>query len=156
MALTKRKRTDLEAAAEAIVRGEHGDPFAWLGMHELGLSEVAIRTFQPEAEQAFVIDRKSGRNAGEMSRIHANGLFSLDLPKRKRFGYRLRLLKHGGERVITDPYSFLPLLGEMDAHLIGEGNHLRIYEKLGVRQIIQATSASQDHELKSDRTVRNS
>jgi 1,4-alpha-glucan branching enzyme len=131
MALTKRQRSDVDAALEAIVRGEQGDPFAWLGMHELGKAGVVIRTFQPQAGQAFVLDLKSGKNAGEMSRIHAHGLFSLELPKRKRFDYRLRLQADGAEQVIDDPYDFPPLLGEVDIHLIGEGNHLLIYEKLG-------------------------
>src|SRR5690606_37902324 len=32
---------------------------------------------------------------------------------------------------IEDPYRFPPVLGEMDAHLIAEGNHLGLYERLG-------------------------
>ena len=32
---------------------------------------------------------------------------------------------------IDDPYRFPPILGELDAYLIAEGKHLRLYEKLG-------------------------
>ena len=48
------------------------------------------------------------------------------------FPYRLRLEVGGGNTVeIDDPYRFPPVLGELDAYLIAEGNHLRLYEKLG-------------------------
>ncbi len=43
--------------AEAIVRGEHGDPFAVLGPHALsqgGRSAVAIRTFLPGATEVSI------------------------------------------------------------------------------------------------------
>ena len=35
------------------------------------------------------------------------------------------------ERSIDDPYRFPPILGEIDVHLIAEGRHLRLDEKLG-------------------------
>ena len=42
-----------------------------------------------------------------------------------------------GTFTIEDPYAFPPTLGELDLHLIGEGRHEQIYEKLGahVREI---------------------
>ena len=41
-------------------------------------------------------------------------------------------MKAGGERrSIDDPYRFPPILGEIDVHLIAEGRHLRLDEKLG-------------------------
>ena len=36
-----------------------------------------------------------------------------------------------GTFTIDDPYSFPPTLGELDLHLIGEGRHEELYEKLG-------------------------
>ena len=48
-----------------------------------------------------------------------------------RFPYRLLVEADGTERSIDDPYSFPPILGEMDVYLIAEGRHLRLDEKLG-------------------------
>ncbi len=32
-----------------------------------------------------------------------------------------------------DPYRFLPTLGDIDLHLFNEGNHRRLWERLGAR-----------------------
>lgn len=46
--------------------------------------------------------------------------------------YQLRIKEGDHERVIYDPYSFRsPHLTDFDIHLFAEGNHHRIYEKLG-------------------------
>jgi len=46
--------------------------------------------------------------------------------------YQLRLKEGEHDRVIYDPYAFrTPYLTDFDIHLFAEGNHHRIYEKLG-------------------------
>src|SRR5690606_4551112 len=118
------------AGVEALVRGDHGGPFALLGPHRAGDGELVVRTFQPHAARAWLVDADSGRSAGEMSREHPEGLFVGTLADGK--AYRLRLELTGGHTVeLDDPYRFPPILGEMDVYLIAEGNHLRLYEKLG-------------------------
>src|SRR5439155_21632856 len=32
---------------------------------------------------------------------------------------------------LRDPYAFAPTIGELDLHLVGEGSHERLYERLG-------------------------
>jgi 1,4-alpha-glucan branching enzyme len=39
--------------------------------------------------------------------------------------------KDGRTQQALDPYSFLPVLGDLDLQLFNEGNHYRTYEKLG-------------------------
>jgi 1,4-alpha-glucan branching enzyme len=131
MTRTRAGKGALDAAGvEALVRGDHGDPFGILGPHEAEGGGLVVRTFQPQAARAWLIDASSGRAAGELSRQHADGLFVGTLPNGN--AYRLRLEVGAGNTVeIEDPYRFPPLLGEMDAYLIAEGNHLRLYEKLG-------------------------
>jgi 1,4-alpha-glucan branching enzyme len=52
--------------------------------------------------------------------------------------YRLRL-EVGEQTVeIDDPYRFDAILGELDVYLIAEGNHLRLYDKLGAHPIEMA------------------
>ena len=131
MARTRTRKGTLDpAGVEALVRGDHGDPFRILGPHEADDGGTVVRTFQPQAARAWLIDAHTGRAAGELSRKHAEGLFVGTLPNGN--AYRLRLEVGAGNTVeIDDPYRFPPLLGEMDAYLIAEGNHLRLYEKLG-------------------------
>jgi 1,4-alpha-glucan branching enzyme len=61
------------------------------------------------------------------------GLFGAFLPGREApLRYRLRFHFAGGatwER--DDPYRFLPTLGELDLHLLGEGRHRRLWDALG-------------------------
>src|SRR6185503_1784144 len=47
-------------------------------------------------------------------------------------GYRLRLVDGAGRaRDIEDPYRFPSTLSDYDLHLLGEGTHYRIFDKLG-------------------------
>jgi 1,4-alpha-glucan branching enzyme len=121
----------LEAgAAAAIVQGRHGDPFAVLGMH--GESPPVVRTFQPAASAVAVIDAANGERLAELERQHPDGLFVGAMAGRAgRFAYRLELVQGERRTEIEDPYRFPPVLGELDVHLLAEGTHLRIYEKLG-------------------------
>ena len=118
MIRTKARPGSLDPAAiEALVRGNHGDPFGVLGPHPDGAGGLVVRTFQPHAGRVWLIDAASGRSAGEMSRAHAEGLFVGTVPDREApFPYRLRLEIGGGNTVeIDDPYRFPPILGEMDS-----------------------------------------
>jgi 1,4-alpha-glucan branching enzyme len=124
------------AAIEALVRGDQADPFGLLGAHDGVGGGAVVRTFQPHAERVWLIDPTSGHAIGELSREHAAGMFVGELPDRKApLAYRLRLEVGGTTMEIDDPYRFPPLLGELDAYLIAEGNHLRLYEKLGAHPI---------------------
>jgi 1,4-alpha-glucan branching enzyme len=132
MARTRtRARGGDRSALEAIAHGDHGDPFAVLGLHPAD-DGLVFRTFQPHADRVWLLDAKNGRSLGELSREHPAGLFTTNLPDRKEpFAYRLRLEAGEQRREIDDPYRFPAILGEMDVYLIAEGNHLRVYEKLG-------------------------
>ena len=125
-------------AIDALVRGDHGDPFALLGPHRAAAGQMVVRTFQPQASRVWVLD-KSGAAIAELSREHAGGLFVGALGKRRTpFVYRLRL--EVGEQTVErdDPYRFDAILGDLDVHLIGEGNHLQIYDKLGAHPLEMA------------------
>jgi 1,4-alpha-glucan branching enzyme len=122
---------------ERLVRGEHHEPHRLLGAHpEAG--RVRVRAWRPDASQvSVVVDGKRE----VLERIHPAGLFEGTLPGRTgaepRAGterlppYRLEV--SDGRRVVEveDPYRFLPTLGELDQHLIGEGRHERLWERLG-------------------------
>ena len=59
---------------EAIVAGRHGDPFAFLGMHEAE-GGLCVRAFLPDAASVAVVDSASGAVAVNGKRVHPAGLF---------------------------------------------------------------------------------
>ena len=117
----------------AIVAGNHRDPFSILGVHPAG-SRLVARCFVPHADEvtAFTL---SGKEIGRLLRRHDAGFFDGILTIRKRQPVRYCARNAGGEWRITDPYSFGPVLGPMDDYYIGEGSHLRLFDKLGAHPI---------------------
>jgi len=115
-------------AIEALARGESGDPFGLLGLFE-GPDGLFVRTVQPGAARVWALTQ--GGVATELLREHEAGVFGGRVPGRGRSAYRLRVEADGSVREIDDPYRFPFLLGQLDVHLLGEGNHLRLYEVLG-------------------------
>ena len=114
---------------EAIVKGQHADPFGILGLHEVDGTWVA-RTFIPHADTVRAYDSE-GRVIGELTKVHPAGFFEgkVDLYRRQPVHYAAS--NDGGEWDVLDPYSFGPVLGPMDDYYIGEGSHLRLFDKLG-------------------------
>src|SRR3954454_12603452 len=124
------------ADVEAIVHARHGDPFASLGMHPSSAG-VYVRVFLPDAESVAVIESATGQIAARAERIHPVGMFVASMAdRREMFRYRLRVRWGGHEQEFADVYSFGPVLGELDLHLLVEGNHLASYRKLGAHPIV--------------------
>jgi 1,4-alpha-glucan branching enzyme len=116
----------------AIITGNHRDPFAYLGLHENEHGTLEIRTFQPGATRVVVVDVKSGKALSELDEVDNAGLFCGPIHRRhNRFPYRLQVHQDGEDFEIEDPYRFPPVLGEMDVWLLAEGTHYRPYERLG-------------------------
>ncbi len=117
---------------KAIIEADYGDAFALFGMHEDGPNgTLVVRTFQPDADAVAVVVAATGETIADLGKIHPDGLFAGGLGVKQRFPYRLRIRRGGGTWEIHDPYGFMPILGEMDLYLLGEGRHLRAYDKLG-------------------------
>jgi 1,4-alpha-glucan branching enzyme len=117
----------LSPEAYAVIEGRHPDPFHYLGWHPDGETPT-VRAFLPDAAEVAAID-EDGR-ATVLPRIHDAGLFAGHLQSRRP---RYRLRARFGDRVIEmeDPYRFAPVLSDLDLHLLAEGRHLRLYDKLG-------------------------
>jgi len=106
------------------------DPFSYLGMHRDD-GGLVVRATLPHASRAYVCERGDEKLA-EMQRVDDDGLFELRLPQRRTsFDYSLVAETPRGREEIEDPYRFGPILGEMDAYLIAEGTHLRLWDVLG-------------------------
>jgi 1,4-alpha-glucan branching enzyme len=120
---------------EALCQGRHGDPFGVLGPHRDAAGGLWIRAFLPGATQVRALS-PGGRSLGQFECRHVAGLFERKVARSG--AYRLDVTwADGSSALLEDPYRFGPVLGELDAWLLGEGSHLRPYEVLGAiaRQI---------------------
>jgi len=118
---------------DSLLNAEHSDPFHILGAHLVEREEkpaIAIRAYLPGAEQAWVL-RDSEVFPAQL--IHPDGFFETVFPDETPvFPYRLRArYGEGNEIEFEDPYRFPPFLSEFDLYLLGEGTHVKPYEKLG-------------------------
>ena len=132
-------------AVAAIAGGYHSTPFDILGIHPHtveGKPAIVIRTFQP---QALTVSVLRGYQAYPMRRVHQDGFFEAVFHQSEFFHYRLSITLpalDGGRQTyeIDDPYRYPPVLTDFDLHLLGEGTHFRLYEKLGARILEHAGS----------------
>ena len=115
---------------DTLVRREHPDPHSLLGAHPID-GGVVIRALRPTACE--VRAEIEGGPTVELELVHPGGAFEgvvpgAELPLR----YKLEVdYGDAGTFTIDDPYAFTPTLGELDLHLISEGRHEELYEKLG-------------------------
>jgi len=109
-----------------LVAGEHHDPHSILGPHPHD-GAVTLRVLRPLAERVTVV-----YEGGRIDLQHEyDAVFAGALPVPHVPDYRLEVV-YGGEATRTDdPYRFLPTLGEVDLHLIGEGRHEQLWQVLG-------------------------
>ena len=112
----------------ALLRAEHGNPFAFLGVHQQG-DRILVRTWQPGALEVELLGA-DGESLGFMHE-QVPGLFIGKMPAREP--YRLRINWDGGVQETEDPYAFGPQLGELDIHLFAEGNHRQLGRCFGAQ-----------------------
>lgn len=119
---------------DRIVWNQHQNPFEVLGPHLIQDGDKAIwsvRAYLPDAKAAWVV-LPEARTEHPMQSVHHPHFFECQLEVSTLNHYQLRIQEGDHERVIYDPYSYRsPLLTDFDIHLFSEGNHHRIYEKLG-------------------------
>ena len=118
-----------------IVNNLHHDPFEILGAHpqeEKGkTTSWVIRTYLPKA-QAVTVICPDQRKEYPMTSVHHPNFFECTIEIEELANYQLKIKEADHEKVIYDPYAFRSSkLTDLDIHLFGEGNHHRIYEKLG-------------------------
>ncbi|MGK7899891.1 MAG: 1,4-alpha-glucan branching enzyme [Hormoscilla sp.] len=119
---------------DRIVWNQHHDPFEVLGPHQIednGKTSWVVRAYQPTAEAVWVLC-PDDRSEHQMQSVHNPHFFECTIEKQELANYQLKIKEGEHERVIYDPYAFRsPKLTDLDIHLFAEGNHHRIYEKLG-------------------------
>ncbi|HVV08546.1 1,4-alpha-glucan branching protein GlgB [Amycolatopsis sp.] len=113
------------ADIDHLLAGSHHDPHSVLGVHTAG-GQVVVRALLPGARSVTVL---GADHKFELNRV-ADSLFAAVLPENPG-DYRLAADYDGRAIEIDDPYRWLPTVGELDLHLIGEGRHERLWDALG-------------------------
>jgi 1,4-alpha-glucan branching enzyme len=115
-----------------LLDAEHDDPFGVLGMHHIGEIWV-VRSLRPDAKEIEIVDTDHVERRFPATLIAKEGLFEAQLEGvTEAFDYLLVVTTWSGEIFqVSDPYSYGPVLGELDTYLYRMGNHYEIYEKLG-------------------------
>jgi 1,4-alpha-glucan branching enzyme len=129
----------LSLALDSLANATNGDPFAVLGPHAGrvdGQDTLVLRTLQLDADRVDVLRLDEARepvSVTRMQRVHPAGIYESAFPNVVQpFRYRFRVSgPDGRSRDIEDPYRFPRVMGDVDLHLLGEGNHLRMWERLG-------------------------
>ena len=120
------------AEAEALAGARHRDPFGALGPHDASGARV-VRAMLPGANGVEVLRRDDRRPIGRLSAGEVHGLFeglvSDGAP------YLLRIDWPQTVQETEDPYSFAPVMGELDLHLFNEGRHFELAEALGANVV---------------------
>ncbi|MER6849313.1 1,4-alpha-glucan branching enzyme [Streptomyces flaveolus] len=111
---------------ERLLAGTHHDPHSVLGAHPVP-GGIAVRVFRPYALAVTVL---AGELRAELGH-DGDGFFSGLLPLDEVPAYRLLVAYEGTVQETEDPYRFLPTLGDLDLHLIGEGRHEQLWQALG-------------------------
>ncbi len=122
-----------KAEVDALVVGQHHDPFAVLGLHKIGRGFVS-RAFVSGADTltAHTLD---GLKIGDLTKTHDAGFFEGAVKLKERQPLRFEATNAGGNWHVIDPYSFGPVLGPLDDYYVAQGTHLRLYDKMGAHVI---------------------
>ena len=133
-ARTDRPGVPLPVDSETLARvaaGEHHAPHSVLGAHLDDYGHVTIRTVKHLAEAVSVVT-----SAGSFPMSHESGGVWVAVLEPVDQGhvpdYRLEVTYEGqAPQQADEPYRYLPTVGEIDLHLIGEGRHERLWDALG-------------------------
>ena len=127
-----------DADRALLLAGAHHDPHRILGAHggaREGVDGAWVRAFHPDAVACEL--RLDGERPVSIAPL-GGGLFegfcAGALPP-LRYLLRFRFA-NGNHFERDDPYRFSPTLGPLDLHLIGEGNHERLWDALGARPFL--------------------
>jgi 1,4-alpha-glucan branching enzyme len=122
---------DWTSEMRRLVAGAHHSPHDVLGVHRDGTATI-VRAFHPDALEIAVAH---AGGVEPMRRVDDAGLYEARIDAPDLPGYRLRVRTPSATWEADDPYRFTPTLGELDLHLIGEGTHHALWQRLGARVI---------------------
>ena len=117
------------AEIDALLRADHGDPFAALGPHRIKRTLV-VRAVLPNAVSVKAVDPKTKKTIAEFQEP-VPGFFEGRLGIKKNIPYKLLINWGEAEQLTDDPYRFTTVIPDEDLWLLSEGTHLRPWNWFG-------------------------
>ena len=113
-----------------LLHGDHWDPHSFLGLHPSDGKQV-IRIYRPGATEVYL--HVHGKSV-PARKIHEAGIFDYNVSETLSFkDYKIY---HQNGILAEDPYTFMPVWGEVDSHLFNKGVHYKLYEVMGAHRIV--------------------
>jgi 1,4-alpha-glucan branching enzyme len=127
---------DIAEQIRLIVSCDYHDPFEVLGPHQVEGEKgrrLAIRAYEPGARELHIVETANPKKQYAMKPAYEPHFFEyLFEGGREAFAYQLRAVYESGqERTFHDPYCYGSWLTDQDLYLFSQGDHHRVYEKLG-------------------------
>ena len=120
---------------ERLAQGAHHNPHAILGAHPHE-GAITIRTLRPGARSVTLV--LASERVPMMHEAHGVWLASVsgtEVPD-----YRIDVQYESDVIPSDDAYRYLPTLGDVDLHLLGEGRHEELWKRLGAHVQRYSTS----------------
>ncbi len=119
-----------------LAESRHHSPHAILGLHQDGKDWV-IRALRPFAKS---VTAKAKKDSFELTHRYG-GIWEYQGKGKLPGDYRLvASYESAPDWVSDDPYRYLPMIGDLDLHLIGEGRHEQLWQALGAHFVAQSDS----------------
>ena len=130
---------------DRVLGGSHHNPHGVLGAHPV--TDGTVVRVRPHADEVAVLVGGDPERAYPLVRVHDAGLWSG--VGEQPGDYRLRVRYGDDVHTVDDPYRWLPTLGEIDLHLIGEAPRAAVGRPRRARpQLRHIERAGQRHELR--------
>ena len=121
---------------QLLAEGKHHSPHSILGLHQDGKDWV-IRALRPFAKS---VTAKGKKESFELTH-RFGGVWEYQGKGKLPGDYRLvTSYESVSDWVSDDPYRYLPMIGDLDLHLIGEGRHEQLWQALGAHFVEQSDS----------------
>ena len=121
---------------QLLAESRHHSPHSILGLHQDGKDWV-IRALRPFAKS---VTAKGKKDSFELTH-RFGGVWEYQGKGKLPGDYRLTATYESApDWVSDDPYRYLPMIGDLDLHLIGEGRHEQLWQALGAHFIEQKDS----------------
>jgi 1,4-alpha-glucan branching enzyme len=120
-----------------LLNFRHSNPHSFLGIHPTDNKEWVINIWKPDVIQVNIsINKKKFKAVNQFM----PGFFVAKIPYRvlDKFNPYVVEVVYANQNSYKyiDPYCFWPTLGDLDIHLLGEGQHHEMYKKLGSHVMI--------------------
>jgi 1,4-alpha-glucan branching enzyme len=121
---------------QLLAESRHHSPHSILGLHQDGKDWV-IRALRPFAKS---VTAKAKKDSFELTHRYG-GIWEYQGKGKLPGDYRLvASYESAPDWVSDDPYRYLPMIGDLDLHLIGEGRHEQLWQALGAHFVAQSDS----------------